>query len=73
MAESEVAMVNEEPMSEEQSGHSSGSDGSDEEDSQHSVVPYSYEPEQESGSEAESGASSDGENRLEGRLLNSKW
>ena len=54
-------------------GRSSASDGSDEEGCQRGVVPYSYEPERESGFEAQSRASSDGENRLEARLLNSKW
>ena len=54
-------------------GHSSASNGSNEEASQRSVVPYLYEPEHESGSEAESREFSDGENRLEKRLLNYEW
>ena len=52
-------------------GHRSTSVDSDEEGSQCSVVPYLYELERESGSEAESGASSDEGNWLEERLLNS--
>ena len=54
-------------------GHSSTSDSSNEEGSQRSVVPFLYEPEWESDSEAESGASSDDKNRLEERLLNPEW
>ena len=54
-------------------GHSSSLDGSDEEGSQCSVVPYLYEWQQGSGSEAESGASSDDKNTLEEWLLNSEW
>ena len=38
------------------------------------VLSRTYtEPERESGSESESGASSDDESRLEERLLNSEW
>ena len=46
-------------------GGSSASDVSDKEGSQHYVVQYLCEPEWESDSEAESGAPSDGKNRLE--------
>ena len=46
------------------------SSASDEDDSQCGIVPYLYEPERESISESESGASSDDESREE-RLLNS--
>ena len=90
MAESKVAMMNEEFTSEEESAHgssclshqyssspfkgsSSTSNDCDEEGSQCSIAPYWNESEQESGYEAESGASSYGKNRLEEQLLNSEW
>ena len=89
MTESKVAKVSEESTSEEESSHtsrclrlqyssphfkgcSSTLDGNDE-DSQCSVVLYLHEPEWESGSEAESGASWDGKSRLEEWLLNFEW
>ena len=48
-----------------------GSDGED--DSQHGVVPYLYELEQENGSEPESEESSEDESRYAERLLNTEW
>ena len=54
-------------------GDSSALDDSDEYDSQRRVVPYLYKPERKSGSESESGASSDDKSRHEEQLLNSEW